>query len=60
VERMEVGNWVKRCMSVTMGGRAPKVRPRKIWGEVLHNGLRVKGFNREAANDHAVWRAAIN
>jgi len=54
VEKIEVDNWVKRCISVTVEGRAPRGRSRKTWREVLHNDLRVKGLNREVATSRAV------
>jgi len=59
VERMDDDNWVKRCMNVTVEGRASRGRPRKTWRKVLCNDLKIKGFNREDTNDHVAWRAAI-
>jgi len=45
VKRMRVDNWMKRCINVTVEGRAPRGRPRKAWQKVLSNNLRVKGCN---------------
>jgi len=36
-----------------VNGRAPRRRPRKTWGKVFHNDLRVKELTRETANDRA-------
>jgi len=51
-------NWVKRYINVTVDGRALRGRP-KIWRGILHNYLRVKELNREAASNRIAWRVAI-
>jgi len=60
MEGIGVDNWVKRCISVTVKGRVPRGKPKKTWGEVLHNDLRFKGLNRKSAINRAAWRTAIN
>jgi len=52
-------NWVKSCMNMTVESRVPRGRPRKTLREVLCNDLRVKGLNKEDANEHVAWRVTI-
>jgi hypothetical protein len=59
VQRMDEQNWVKKCMSLIVGGAAPRGRPRKTWDQTVRTDLESKNLTSEAALNRAAWNAAI-
>ena len=59
VERKDDGDWVKRCMSMEIGGIRQRELPRKTWWDCVRDDTRSFGLTREVAKDKVEWRVRI-
>ena len=59
VERRDGDSWLRKVRNLEIAGVSGRGRPRKNWEQVISEDLRVKGLQREIAQNRAEWRSAI-
>ena len=59
VERSTKESWLQKVRKLEIPGQVKRGRPRKTWEQVLNNDLKVKGIQRELAQNRSGWRSAI-
>lgn len=59
VERRDGDSWLRKVRNLEIARVSGRGRPRKNWEQVISEDLRVKGLQREVAQNRAEWRSAI-
>jgi len=57
--RKEDTDWVKKCMEYEMEGSKPRVRPKRMWREVVQKDFQACNLNREDAINRGRWKKLI-
>jgi len=60
VLQKEDTDWVKKCMEYEVEGSRPRVRPKRMWREVVQKDCQACKLNREDAMDRSRWKKLIN
>ena len=59
VERKDVNDWVKRCMTWEVEGIRQTGRPKKTWWDCVKNDMESLGLSQKDAQPRNKWRRRI-